>query len=148
MKKYLFFTFATAATITFFTIFGCKKNSDSPLPNPSEMDTFFVKMNQTVSIPAGGFSIRLDSVIHESRCPAIADCIWEGVVVSRFEFKKNGEAVLDTLSNGAFEVVQFADDSTSHFGFKIKLIGMDPLPLDFYPIPQADYVAKLLVELQ
>ena len=144
MKKFLIFPILTATAIALVSTFGCKKNTD---PDPTILgspDTLFVKMNETVQIYAGNFSIRLDSVIGDSRCPTDVTCFWEGRVDARFVFTKNGSSILDTLSNGA-EVVNWPNDKTAQFGFKIQMLEMKPHPIGTLPIPQVDYVAKLAV---
>lgn len=145
MKKYPFFTAIFAAAVAFFTIFGCKKSSDGPLPNPAETDTFFVKMNQAVAVPSGGFTIRLDSVLSDSRCPTNVICVWEGRMDARFSIIKNDAVAIDTLAVGAIDAANWPDDKTTQFGFKIQLIEMAPYPENPGTIAQAEYVAKLLV---
>ncbi len=144
MKKYLFFPFLTAALLALFSTIGCDKKANDDVTILGSPDTILVKLGETAQIFAGNFTIRLDSVIDDSRCPANAECFWEGRVDARFVFTQNGTALLDTLANGG-QLTDWPDDKTEHFGFTVQMLEMTPYPQEFGTIPQVDYVAKLAV---
>lgn len=137
-----------------FAVLGCLlaasacKKSDSPTDKPANSkDTIYLKVGELWEHPSLTFQVSFDSVLSDSRCPLDAICIWEGRVDARFLFRFGGQpTVFDTLANGA-AVQNFPTDSTAKYGFNVRLLEMKPFALTTNsPIPQADYLAKLLVK--
>lgn len=67
-----------------------------------------------------------DSVLSDSRCPANAQCVWQGTAIAKFSFYINGNiynAVLSTLPQpGSY------DNSIILSGYKIEFIDLHPYP--------------------
>lgn len=90
----------------------------------------------------GGKSITccLDSVLQDSRCPARALCIWQGMVVTRFTVSTSSSDHVITLSTLKFP--PYAKD-TLVAGFKIELLNVLPSPELDKPFNYKDYVAEV-----
>lgn len=144
MKKCLVFAALGLAGLLAPT--ACQKENKATDRTFQSGDTVLVKMGETASLLPDGLDIRLDSITDDSRCPmnALILCVWEGAATGRFTLTKNSES-----ETGLSRTLGFhggAMDSLEALGFRLRLIDLDPYPLDVPPIPQADYVAKLVVE--
>ena len=108
-----------------------------PLNDTIEIANFDTKYNYENQI-----SIRMDSVLNDSRCPSNVNCVWEGNAEVRFIFTvedlPNG-FVLNTLGG-----VNFKAD-TIIGGYQIKLVRLSPYPEEPGLIPQDEYFAEICV---
>ena len=67
-----------------------------------------------------------DSLIEESRCPANANCVWQGVAKARFRFFINDQEHAFYLSTLNFST-QYKID-TMIGGYTLKLVDIYPYP--------------------
>lgn len=89
---------------------------------------------------AGDLTVAFESV-EDSRCPTEVECVWEGDGVVGLRVTGSGEAVDVTLHThpDSAAVARVA-------GHDIRLVDLDPDPVDGSPIPRSDYVATLRID--
>lgn len=73
-----------------------------------------------------------ESVIQDSRCPANAMCIWQGMAVCKFSFFTNGKSYPLTLSTLSIPGAYTKDTIVA--GYKIEFITLTPYP-GLPPVP-------------
>lgn len=66
-----------------------------------------------------------DALVNESRCPAEAYCIWEGLAIGKFTFKVNTEIHTFNLATRRFTAI---NQDTIIANYKIHLENIDPYP--------------------
>lgn len=89
---------------------------------------------------AGDLTVAFESV-EDSRCPTEVDCVWEGDGVVGLRVTGAGEDVdvmLHTHPDSA-AVARVA-------GHDVRLVDLDPDPVDGSAIPRSDYVATLRID--
>ncbi|WP_339134702.1 MAG: hypothetical protein WGN25_16070 [Candidatus Electrothrix sp. GW3-4] len=104
---------------------------------------------QTIELRSGAskkvsndLTIRLNTVLEDSRCPTNVECAWEG----------NAEILLE-LSGGDLESThlntggQFPKTEVYN-GYTITLEDLKPHPVEGESIPEKDYIAVLSVDLE
>lgn len=138
MKKVMLILMAVIA------LCSCNKD-DKQTAGPLDFnlgDTVVVAMKEVKYNLTEDITIQFDSVVSDSRCPANADCIWEGNAEAQFIFTKNKSAskfILNTHSS-------FTTD-TIISGYHIKLVQLDPYVLDINHLPkQSDYKATIIIK--
>jgi hypothetical protein len=123
---------------------NCNKNSEKMCDLTSIInDTLNVSVNKSTSNNLYQFTVTIDSVLNDSRCPSNANCIWMGNAAVRFLFTNNDEVkkfVLNT--NGG---TNYPSDTTID-GYYIKLVTLSPYPEVNKDILQSEYVAELLIK--
>ncbi len=105
---------------------------------------FSLKVRQTAIVARENLRISFVKVSEDSRCPANAFCIWAGqakVVLNVVKDGQNlGEVVLTKgAGDPALAVQKVADKYT------IKLVDVQPYPVEPLQIQQSDYVITLIV---
>jgi hypothetical protein len=129
------------AVLALTAFIACQKDISNTVPTTPRvvnlMDTVSIKMAETVSI--GDFSIKLDSMA-DSRCPTNANCIWAGVADAKLVVKRGMDSQIVRLKN----VQKF--DTATVFSRQLRLLNVSPYPNSTTPIPQGDYVIKLVVQ--
>lgn len=96
-----------------------------------------VKIGRQKVVGSNGISMKFESVIEDSRCPADVNCIWAGNAKIRIHLSKNGRkltAELDTMGNNT---------AVTFYGYSIKLVGLTPEPRSNVRIDRNGYMAKL-----
>lgn len=91
------------------------------------------------------FSVELDSVLNDSRCPKGTQCVWEG----------NAEVLLKTTmaSDGKTHYVklnthsQFTQDTIIN-NHRFKLLELNPYPENGKTFPHYNYRATIVIEKQ
>ncbi|HNW51464.1 MAG TPA: hypothetical protein PKH79_10300 [Prolixibacteraceae bacterium] len=123
---------------------GCNKNSD--LTGDSSFrfnDTFQLLINKSAVNNENQLSIRIDSVLNDSRCPSDVVCAWEGNAEVRF-ILTNGESetkfVLNTHGGDNFRKDTIID------GCSILFVDLKPYPVSTKEISNNEYVAELLIK--
>jgi len=104
-----------------------------------------LKYGQSAIIQSENVELKLDSIIHDSRCPPNAYCIWGGMAEIRLRLIKlpvDTHYVILPILLGVHK-----NDSDSHIqidtlGFHITLLQLDPYPA---PTNDSDYVATVLI---
>lgn len=104
-----------------------------------------LKYGQSAIIQSENVELKFDSIIHDSRCPPNAYCIWGGMAEIRLRLIKlpvDTHFVTLPILLGVHK-----NDSDSHIpidtlGFHITLLQLDPYPA---PTNDSDYVATVLI---
>jgi hypothetical protein len=137
MKGFIIFTGFLSAAI----LCSCEGNfqliSTLPVNDTTEFSNFETRYNFEHKL-----SLRMDSVLNDSRCPAHVDCVWEGNAGVRFLFKVDTVQtpfILNTQGGS-----QFRSDTTIG-DYEITLLDLTPYPEDPGEILQVEYTAKILL---
>jgi hypothetical protein len=103
-------------------------------------DTVITKFAVLYHDYADNMSIRLDSIINESRCPLGVVCIWEGNAEARFMMNYNG-------SVNYFSLNTFRGSRTDTVidGLYIKMIWLNPSPVEGIEFNPSKYSAGLVI---
>jgi hypothetical protein len=131
-----------AGFLAAFTYTGCEKDlelkSTLPLNDTIEIANFETRHNFENHI-----SIRMDSVLNDSRCPSNVQCVWEGNAEVRFLFTENSIQtgfVLNTHGGSQF------NSDTVISGYEIKLLKLSPYRKDPVEILQVEYYSEVIVQ--
>jgi hypothetical protein len=87
-------------------------------------------------------SLRMDSVLADSRCPSSVQCVWEGNAEVRFFLIVDGIQTDFTLNTHGGS--QFNADTVIQ-GYRIKLLELSPYPEEPGEILQVEYHSKIMV---
>lgn len=120
---------------------ACKKSV-----NVRKEDSLTITLHGCANNIFSDSQVRLcfDSVISDSRCPANANCVWQGTAVCRFSFFKNGKESPIILSTLALPG-QYNKD-TIVAGYKIEFINLLPYPgLPPEPAPGNEIKAEVKI---
>jgi hypothetical protein len=137
LTHYLFIFIVIAAA-------ACKKDtSDSASFSVSK--TLPVNSCNPFACNGINYSICLDSVVNDSRCPHLAECVWAGIAKAKFTFKVADEAHHFYLHTYAAQGMQ---KDTVINGFKIEFIELIPHPELNREMRYSDYKAIVSVKKQ
>ncbi len=121
---------------------GCETNlelkSTLPLNDTIEIANFETRYNYENQL-----SLRMDSVLSDSRCPSNVVCVWEGNAEVRFLFTVDSiqtDFVLNTHGGSQFNT------DTVIGGYEIKLLRLSPYPKDPGEILQVEYYSEVIVQ--
>ena len=103
-------------------------------------DTLKLDYGKLYSDNENKFSIMLDSVLEDSRCPKKMECVWEGNASVKFLFMSTDKFAAFTLNTSR----GFPND-TIISGYKIQLVELNPYPQYPGTIEQKDYKAKIII---
>lgn len=105
-------------------------------------DTIELRYLQVYNNEDYGFSLKVDTVINDSRCPKGAQCVWEGDAGVVFDLIFNGSkhSAFTLHTNTNFKTDTVVDN------VRFTLLELQPYPVLNTTIKPEDYVAKLLVE--
>ena len=121
---------------------GCSENNDSAAGEEmltlASLEKGVIVMEPGKEYQRKGFSLRVDSVMNDSRCARGVNCIWAGNVEVRFHLQLNaphkGQEIPFTLNtNPSFQ------RDTVILGTRYKLIDVSPHPRKDTPIAYGDY---------
>lgn len=111
----------------------------------SGSDTIAINTNNVVFDVSRRFSIKLDTVLTDSRCPKGVQCVWEG----------NAEVHLKTImsSDGKTHHIQLNTNSkfqqdTIIDNYRFRLLQLNPYPEKGKAFPYYDYHATIVIEKQ
>jgi hypothetical protein len=77
----------------------------------------------------GTLTYCLDSVILDARCPANANCVWEGYAAARFIFTKNEEIKTVTMMPApGVGVDKIYPTTVEVFGYEVRFVELSPYP--------------------
>ena len=117
-------------------IYACKPESESISHNFALGDTVVIRFSQTLKNPDNNISIRMDSVVNDSRCPIPMECFWAGIAEVRFIFKSENQETKFNLNTTTHR-------DTVLNGYKITLIDLLPYPVANRKLSQSEYYAKI-----
>ncbi len=106
-----------------FIVVGC--DSISPIEASSKpSDTITIGINEVFLHKLPDFSLKIDSVLYDSRCPIGALCFWEGNAVVRLQLSTiNSKSILFKLNTAN----AFRKDTVIE-GLKFMLIELNNTP--------------------
>jgi len=103
-----------------------------------------IRYGQEVTVPGHNFKIKFVSVPEDSRCPTGVNCIWAGNVrvLLHVSKAKSKPAKVELNLNPR----DFPDGEAANYGnYKLKLLGVDPYPVDGQQRAAKDYTVRLSV---
>ncbi|HLL73312.1 MAG TPA: hypothetical protein VK363_17870 [Pyrinomonadaceae bacterium] len=101
-----------------------------------------IRYGQDVTVPGHNFKIKFVSVPEDSRCPKGVNCIWAGTVrVLLHVTKAKSKPVKVELDLNPRDS---PDGQTANYGnYKLKLVSVDPYPVDGQQRAAKDYTVTL-----
>jgi len=126
--------------IVLIGITACKNESGTIMNNFVLGDTVSIKFNETIKNDENGLSLRMDSVLNDSRCPIDVECIWAGNAKVRFAFKSNIDEIKFSLNT-----TLMPRDTTIN-GYKIRLLDLLPHPVSTHRISFNEYYANIKIQ--
>ncbi|MFC2128246.1 hypothetical protein ACFLRR_00075 [Bacteroidota bacterium] len=138
MKKFA----VLSGIILVFIFAGCKKENSGQTSTLIFGDTTEISMSEKLYNYENNISIKLDSILNDSRCPASVDCIWAGNAEVKYIFTQNdieNTIILNTLGGSNFK------SDTIITGYTIELINLYPYPEEPGEIGQGNYYSDVLV---
>jgi hypothetical protein len=119
-------------------------NCDKGNPNQEKVnDTILIGYKQTYHDFENAYSLELDSILEDSRCPIGLECDWEGNAAVRLNLnigRKKHSIILNTNR-------MFATDTVIE-NINFILAGLIPYPQGTTVIDNKDYIAKIKAEKQ
>ncbi|MDV3310237.1 MAG: hypothetical protein LOY03_15630 [Cyclobacteriaceae bacterium] len=117
---------------------GCSDNGGDTVPEEGMLSLALEKgvivMEPAKQYDREGFSLRVDSVMHESRCPEGLECIWAGNVEVAFDLQLNNKHHFFSLNTNS----TLRRDTVIQ-GVRYALIDVSPYPKADYQTPYEDY---------
>lgn len=121
-------------------------NKDNELTGDSTFklnDTLDLAIDKSAINKEEQFTIRIDSVLEDSRCPSDVLCIWGGNARVRFILSnEKGDTKFELNSNGSTDLNMDAIID----GYHIRLVSLLPYPVSTKEISNNEYVAELLIK--
>jgi hypothetical protein len=120
-----------ASIIMAMLLFSCSKPVDTD--NPAVL---YLNDCNEYTVNAEVVRLCFNNLVSDSRCPENAMCIWEGLAVANFTFKKDDIIYPITLSTIAMPPQYIKDTIVA--GYKIELLNLYPYPkMHSTPSPKA-----------
>jgi len=141
------------AFLTMVMLVQCVDKANEPVPEPlgdtiNLNDTVSLRVGDKVTVLPDGFELGLDSVIEDSRCPYEYICRDPGRGLVRLWLKKPGEHII-YVNAGLWLSDHAANENflipVDTFGCRFSLVALFPYPVDYDPIPQDEYLARIRV---
>lgn len=129
-----------------FTILAACDESPTE-PTVSLPATVQLQVGQSTFFSSDDLVVRFIDVPQDSRCPdsPVIDCAWEGEAVVRVQLTTRGRILgaplLSTHPNNGS-----SPNAVRLEGYLLRVIQLDPYPVDSGSIPQAEYRLMLRVE--
>jgi len=102
-------------------------------------DVIALRYGESIVVPGTVLEVGFQALLADSRCPSDVVCVWEG----------EGRVELGvTLGDGPTMPVELntgGPRSTTHGGYTITLVELDPYPVSTRPRVPEDYVLRVLV---
>lgn len=113
---------------------GC---ATAPLTVSPETD-FTLKVRESATLQGANISVRVDSVVGDSRCPVNATCVWAGNAAIWLLMSRDNEPGTSLTLNSDVE-----PRSASFAGRTIAVVGLEPLPSAPQKLTQDQYRVRL-----
>ncbi len=111
------------------------------IPIPEGVEKFVVGFGRTQSV--GNFSISLNDILEDSRCPIDVQCIQAGQLTVSAGFSETDEATGE-VTEGVFDII-LGDEVTLWNGYQIALVSALPDPVATITRVKGDYEMTFLV---
>ena len=106
-----------------FAVVSC--DSSNPIEISTKLsDTITIGINEVYQHKQPNFSLKIDSVLNDSRCPIDVQCFWEGNAEVRFK-----------LSSLNSKTIMFNLNTLQTFGQEVQLNGVKFKLIDLFPHP-------------
>ena len=130
---------STALALALLTALAASE--DAGRPRPVHLDeSFALHAGESAKVDSEKLEVCFDAVVSDSRCPKGAQCIVEGDATVRITVKKASAKTSYELHTS-----ERAAQEASHDGLSIRLVRLDPQPVEGKAIDRRDYAATLLV---
>jgi hypothetical protein len=112
--------------------------AEAPVGRPFEL-----KVAGVTRIAGESLTVEFEKVVEDSRCPVGVTCVWEGDAVARLHLLGSGgeRATLNLHTQSSFP------REGTFQKFRIRLVGVAPVPRSGSEIPPGSYVATLVLSL-
>ncbi len=139
MKKAILFLLAAITSLSFI---GCDNASEDNVTSQKVGDTIQIGYGQVYLDKENGYSLKF-SKVQDGRCPANADCFWEGNAKVDLDLvtaeKQHHSFSLNTSS------IFTTDTIINHLSF--KLLSVMPYPgISNQVVEQSDYAIKVIAK--
>jgi hypothetical protein len=124
-----------AVVLAVLTMLGTERPAD---PTVRLDESFTLRAGGSARIESDGIQVEFERVVADSRCPKGAQCIVEGDATVRVVVRK-GSA---TTSHDLHTAENRGQESSDH-GFTVRLLRLDPYPVEGKTIAPEDYEATL-----
>jgi hypothetical protein len=130
--------------ILLLALSNCSKNSELTGDSSFSLnDTLQLPINKSAINNENQLTVRIDSVLNDSRCPSDVVCVWEGNAAVRFILNNDGEETKFVLNTHGGD--NFRKD-TIIVGYSIQFVNLKPYPVSTKVISNNEYVAELLIK--
>jgi hypothetical protein len=133
-----------SAFILLIALSSCSKNTELTGDSSFRLnDTLKLAINKSAINNENQITVRIDSVLNDSRCPSDVVCVWEGNAAIRFILNNDGDETKFVLNTHGGE--NFISDTIID-GYSIQLVRLNPYPVSTKVISNDEYVAVLLIK--
>ena len=130
-----------STALVFALLAALAASEDAARPRSVHLDdSFSLHAGESAKVDSEKLEIRFEGVVSDSRCPKGAQCIVEGDATVRITVKKASAKTSYELHTS-----ERAAQEASHDGLTIRLVRLDPYPVEGKAIDGRDYEATLLV---
>jgi hypothetical protein len=141
-------TLAAASLILVVAAWSCGSKTRVGDPSRSQSSNavtagqeFELGPGQSALVGSEPLKVTFETITGDSRCPPKVQCVWEGDAVARISASLGRQAPvsyeLHTNTGYATQV--------THGAYRIRLVGVAPLPRAGVPVEPTSYVITLLV---
>jgi len=116
-----FFIYFLLIVVVLFFVAGCKKYAFKTVDDNS------IALHHCSENPAATSYICFDSLITDSRCPAGAECVWQGTAIVQVTFHERQQLHTFKMSLKGFPSLGNSSDTTIN-GHRIVFTDLEPLP--------------------
>jgi hypothetical protein len=117
-------------------------NAPTPATPAATANELRLQVGQSASVDDAGFKVTFEAVVGDSRCPKGAQCIWAGSAAVRL-------SVAGTSGTATFALHTApgaGPNAAAYEGWAIRLVSLEPYPVDGREIAPGSYVATLGIE--
>ena len=122
-------------------IAGCFPNTfrTGPVPGTDANQEIAIPVGETRTLDEQQFAVSFGRVLEDSRCPSGAQCVSAGNAHVALLLQERGESTRTVQLNTNVD-----PRVVKHEGYRVELVGLDPLPTAGQPAPE-NYVVRLRV---
>jgi hypothetical protein len=118
---------------------ACSPAPAGPNTQRDGNDVIAIRYGESIVVPGTILEVGFQALLADSRCPSDVVCVWEG----------EGRVELGvTLGDGPTMPVELNTGglrSTTHGGYTITLVELDPYPVSTRPHVPEDYIVRVQV---
>lgn len=132
---------AAATVVASLAWTGCSTAGPAPPELVEPGKAFSLKTGESAQTRDGSLRVGFDGVTADSRCPKGAQCVWAGDATVRVWLQRGSGARETRELHSSASAPQMA----RLLDHELRLVQLDPYPINGKPIVQADYVATLIL---